>query len=78
MNQLALTSGNVLQNVAELAKGDVANLAAPKLVHGFDIQCFQNAMLQRAAEIANIVQAARQPTTGTANQQQGDINANVS
>lgn len=38
----------------------------------------QNAMLQRAAEIANIVQAARQPTTGTANQQQGDINANVS
>ena len=38
----------------------------------------QNAMLQRAAEIANIVQAARQTTTGTANQQQGDINANVS
>lgn len=39
----------------------------------------QNAMLQRAAEIANIVQAARQtPATGTANQQQGDINANVS
>lgn len=42
MNQLTLTGCDVLQNVAEPRKGDVSNLAAPKLVHGFDIQRFQN------------------------------------
>lgn len=42
MDHLALTGCDVLQNIAELAKGNVSNLAAPKSVHGLDIQRFQN------------------------------------
>lgn len=42
MHKLTLTGGDVLQNIAELAKGDVTDLATPKSVHGFDIQRFQN------------------------------------
>lgn len=42
MHEFTLTFGDVLQNIAELRKGDVSDLAPPKSVHGFDIERFQN------------------------------------
>lgn len=51
MNKFTLADCNVLQNVSELAKCNVANLATPKLVHGFDVQRFQNDDVKAISEV---------------------------
>ena len=53
MEHLALASGNVLQNIAELTKGDVSDLAAPKPVHSLDIQRFQNDDVKAVGEVVS-------------------------
>lgn len=53
VDQLTLTGGDVLQNIAELTKGDVPNLAAPKLVHGLDIQRFQNDDVKAVSQVVS-------------------------
>lgn len=42
MNEFPFALGNPNKSIAELHKGNVTNLAAPKAVHGFDVERFQD------------------------------------
>lgn len=64
MDQLALARGNVLQNVAELAKGNVSHLAAPKPVHGLDVQRFQDDDLKAVSQVMSQLEKPIPPLIG--------------
>lgn len=62
MNQLTLTGGDVLQNIAKLTKGNVPNLAAPKSVHGLDVQRFQHDDVKTVGQIMRQFEEPIPPT----------------
>lgn len=64
MDQLVLTGGDVLQNIAKLAKCDVSHLAAPKSVHGFDVQRFQNDDVKAVCQVVSQFEEPVPPLIG--------------
>jgi len=64
MDKLAFAFGNVLQNVSKLGKGDVAHLATPELVHGLDVQRFQDDDVKAVSQIVGKVEEPIAPLVG--------------
>lgn len=64
MKQLTLTSGDVLQTIAEFAECNITDLAAPQLVHGFDVERFQHNDVKTLGQVVGQFEEPVTPLVG--------------
>lgn len=78
MNQFTLCLSDVLQNISELAKGNVTDLAAPQLMHGLDIQRFQDDDVKAVGQAVGQLKEPVTPLVGNPFVQSGKVSLGFS